>query len=113
VLLPLDPLPGGDGRVLRSVSANGPADGLWRTRACGKLAPVKPFPDLARHATKERAMDVGMMMVFASYGWTIAPTLACGRRKSGWLDRRRSGLDCVWSAEHHFNEYSFVPDNSS
>ena len=22
-----------------------------------------------------------------------------------------SGFDCLWSAEHHFNDYSFVPDN--
>src|SRR5690606_41413187 len=21
------------------------------------------------------------------------------------------GFDCLWSAEHHFNDYSFVPDN--
>ena len=22
-----------------------------------------------------------------------------------------TGFDCLWSAEHHFNDYSFVPDN--
>ena len=22
-----------------------------------------------------------------------------------------SGFDCLWSTEHHFNDYSFVPDN--
>ena len=23
------------------------------------------------------------------------------------------GFDCLWSAEHHFNDYSFVPNNMS
>jgi alkanesulfonate monooxygenase SsuD/methylene tetrahydromethanopterin reductase-like flavin-dependent oxidoreductase (luciferase family) len=57
-------------------------------------------------------MDVGMMMVFASYGWENCPD---GRV---WDEEIRlaalaadSGFDCLWSAEHHFNDYSFVPDN--
>ena len=33
-------------------------------------------------------------------------------RKSDWHGLPRiSGFDCLWSAEHHFNDYSFVPDN--
>src|SRR5246127_720489 len=57
-------------------------------------------------------MDVGMMMVFASYGW--------GDCSDGgvWDEEIRlarlaadSGFDVLWSAEHHFNDYSFVPDN--
>jgi len=57
-------------------------------------------------------MDVGMMMVFASYGWE---NCSDGRV---WDEEirlarlaARSGFDCLWSAEHHFNDYSFVPDN--
>ena len=57
-------------------------------------------------------MDVGMMMVFASYGWEDCSD---GRV---WEEEIRlarvaadSGFDCLWSAEHHFNDYSFVPDN--
>lgn len=57
-------------------------------------------------------MDVGMMMVFASYGWENCPD------KQVWdeeikLARQAAdlGFDCLWSAEHHFNDYSFVPDN--
>jgi alkanesulfonate monooxygenase SsuD/methylene tetrahydromethanopterin reductase-like flavin-dependent oxidoreductase (luciferase family) len=57
-------------------------------------------------------MDVGMMMVFASYGWEN-----CTDRQV-WdeeirLARRAAdlGFDCLWSAEHHFNDYSCVPDN--
>ena len=57
-------------------------------------------------------MDVGMMMVFASYGWEACPD---GRV---WDEEFRLarlaadlGFDCLWSAEHHFNDYSFVPDN--
>jgi alkanesulfonate monooxygenase SsuD/methylene tetrahydromethanopterin reductase-like flavin-dependent oxidoreductase (luciferase family) len=57
-------------------------------------------------------MDVGMMMVFASYGWE-----SCSDDRV-WDEEIRlariaadSGFDCLWSAEHHFNDYSFVPDN--
>jgi len=57
-------------------------------------------------------MDVGMMMVFASYGWEN-----CSDDRV-WNEEIRlariaadSGFDCLWSAEHHFNDYSFVPDN--
>src|ERR671911_657539 len=57
-------------------------------------------------------MDVGMMMVFASYGWDN-----CSDQRV-WGEEIRlariaadSGFDCLWSAEHHFNDYSFVPDN--
>jgi alkanesulfonate monooxygenase SsuD/methylene tetrahydromethanopterin reductase-like flavin-dependent oxidoreductase (luciferase family) len=57
-------------------------------------------------------MDVGMMMVFASYGWD-----GCSDNRV-WDEEIRlaqiaadSGFDCLWSAEHHFNDYSFVPDN--
>jgi alkanesulfonate monooxygenase SsuD/methylene tetrahydromethanopterin reductase-like flavin-dependent oxidoreductase (luciferase family) len=57
-------------------------------------------------------MDVGMMMVFASYGWED-----CSDQRV-WDEEIRLarlaaelGFDCLWSAEHHFNDYSFVPDN--
>jgi alkanesulfonate monooxygenase SsuD/methylene tetrahydromethanopterin reductase-like flavin-dependent oxidoreductase (luciferase family) len=60
----------------------------------------------------EGHMDVGMMMVFASYGWED-----CSDRRV-WDEEIRLarlaadlGFDCLWSAEHHFNDYSFVPDN--
>ncbi len=57
-------------------------------------------------------MDVGMMMVFTNYGWENCPD------QRVWDEEIRlariaadSGFDCLWSAEHHFNDYSFVPDN--
>ena len=57
-------------------------------------------------------MDVGMMMVFASYGWDD-----CSDQRV-WDEEIRLarlaadlGFDCLWSAEHHFNDYSFIPDN--
>jgi hypothetical protein len=52
------------------------------------------------------------MMVFASYGWDD-----CSDQRV-WDEEIRLarlaadlGFDCLWSAEHHFNDYSFVPDN--
>ena len=57
-------------------------------------------------------MDVGMMMIFSSYGWEGALDAQM------WEEELRlaeiavdEGFDCLWSAEHHFNDYSFVPDN--
>ena len=57
-------------------------------------------------------MDVGMMLIFSSYGWEG------GTDSQMWEEELRlaevaadSGFDCLWSAEHHFNDYSFVPDN--
>ena len=57
-------------------------------------------------------MDVGMMMVFASYGWEDCTDARV------WDEEIRLarlaaelGFDCLWSAEHHFADYSFVPDN--
>ena len=57
-------------------------------------------------------MDVGMMMLFSTYGWDDCSD---GRAWDEELRLARlaaeSGFDCLWSAEHHFNDYSFVPDN--
>jgi alkanesulfonate monooxygenase SsuD/methylene tetrahydromethanopterin reductase-like flavin-dependent oxidoreductase (luciferase family) len=57
-------------------------------------------------------MDVGNMMLFASYGWEN-----CSDQQV-WDEEIRLarlaadlGFSCLWSAEHHFNDYSFVPDN--
>ena len=57
-------------------------------------------------------MDVGMMMVFAAYGWENIGD------DQVWDEELRLarlaadlGFDVLWSAEHHFNDYSFVPDN--
>ena len=57
-------------------------------------------------------MDIGMMMLFASYGWETI------RDDEVWEEELQlarlaaeSGFDVLWSAEHHFFDYSFCPDN--
>lgn len=57
-------------------------------------------------------MDVGMMMLFASYGWDHI------RDEKVWDEELAlarlaadAGFDVLWSAEHHFFDYSFCPDN--
>jgi len=57
-------------------------------------------------------MDVGLMMVFASYGWDNMSD------DQVWDEDLRLarqapdlGFDVLWSAEHHFFDYSFCPDN--
>jgi alkanesulfonate monooxygenase SsuD/methylene tetrahydromethanopterin reductase-like flavin-dependent oxidoreductase (luciferase family) len=58
-------------------------------------------------------MDVGLQLLFASYGWE-------GIRDSEVIDEElrqarladELGFDVVWSVEHHFFDYSFCPDNT-
>lgn len=57
-------------------------------------------------------MDVGMMMVFTSYGHENCPDSQVWDEELRLADLAADlGFDCLWSAEHHFNDYSFVPDN--
>lgn len=57
-------------------------------------------------------MDVGLQMVFASYGWSGVSD------RQVWDEEIRLarlaadlGFDVLWAVEHHFNDYSFCPDN--
>ncbi len=57
-------------------------------------------------------MDLGLMMIFSSYGWegmsddqVWDEDLRLARQAPGL------GFDVLWSAEHHFFDYSFCPDN--
>ncbi|HWN04403.1 MAG TPA: LLM class flavin-dependent oxidoreductase [Candidatus Dormibacteraeota bacterium] len=57
-------------------------------------------------------MDVGLQMIFASYGWNDVSD------EQAWDEELRLarlaadlGFDVLWSVEHHGNDYSFCPDN--
>ena len=57
-------------------------------------------------------MDVGLQMIFATYGWSNVSD------EQAWDEELRLarlaaglGFDVLWSVEHHFNDYSFCPDN--
>src|SRR5437660_742521 len=57
-------------------------------------------------------MDVGIQMVFASYGWeriSDAEVWDEELRLARLADEL--GFDVLWSVEHHFFDYSFCPDN--
>ena len=57
-------------------------------------------------------MDVGMMMLFASYGWeNIGDDQVWEEELELAGIAADSGFDVLWSAEHHFTDYSFCPDN--
>src|SRR5712692_3576411 len=63
-------------------------------------------------ALREDAMDVGLQMIFATYGWSNVSD------EQAWDEELRLarlaadlGFDVLWSVEHHFNDYSFCPDN--
>ncbi|MSO76366.1 MAG: LLM class flavin-dependent oxidoreductase [Alphaproteobacteria bacterium] len=57
-------------------------------------------------------MDVGLQMVFTSYGWD---DIGDGQVWDEEIKLARLadelGFDVLWSVEHHFNDYSFCPDN--
>lgn len=57
-------------------------------------------------------MDVGMMMVFAAYGWeNIGDDQVWDEELRLARQAADLGFDALWSAEHHFFDYSFCPDN--
>ena len=57
-------------------------------------------------------MDVGLQMVFSSYGWSNVSDEQVWNEELH-LARLAAdlGFDVLWSVEHHFNDYSFCPDN--
>ena len=57
-------------------------------------------------------MDVGIQMIFSTYGWSGMTD------REAWQEEIRLarladelGFDVIWSVEHHFFDYSFCPDN--
>jgi alkanesulfonate monooxygenase SsuD/methylene tetrahydromethanopterin reductase-like flavin-dependent oxidoreductase (luciferase family) len=57
-------------------------------------------------------MDVGMMMIFAAYGWeNISDDQVWDEELRLARQAADLGFDVLWSAEHHFFDYSFCPDN--
>lgn len=57
-------------------------------------------------------MDVGIQMIFATYGWTgMADDQAWDEEIRLARLADELGFSCLWAVEHHFNDYSFVPDN--
>jgi alkanesulfonate monooxygenase SsuD/methylene tetrahydromethanopterin reductase-like flavin-dependent oxidoreductase (luciferase family) len=67
---------------------------------------------MTAETNQEVAMDVGLQMVFASYGWSgVSDEQVWDEEISLARLAADSGFDVLWSVEHHFNDYSFCPDN--
>ena len=57
-------------------------------------------------------MDVGVQLVFASYGWdNISDAQVWDEEIRLSRLAEELGFDALWSVEHHFYDYSFCPDN--
>ncbi|MGE0482681.1 MAG: LLM class flavin-dependent oxidoreductase [Gammaproteobacteria bacterium] len=57
-------------------------------------------------------MDVGIQTIFSSHGWeNISDSQVVREDTRLALLAAELGFDVVWSAEHHFYDYSFCPDN--
>ena len=72
-------------------------------------------PDRARRGCRTlRAMRVGVQMIFQSWGYddgvTDAEVVADEVRLGVLADEL--GFDALWPVEHHFDDYSFCPDNT-
>src|ERR1700693_3069338 len=79
-------------------------------QVCRPPASMKPYPP--KHAQGENPMEVGFQMAFTSYGWTnISDTQVWDEEIQRARLAADTGFDVLWSVEHHFNDYSFCPDN--
>jgi alkanesulfonate monooxygenase SsuD/methylene tetrahydromethanopterin reductase-like flavin-dependent oxidoreductase (luciferase family) len=57
-------------------------------------------------------MDVGLQMIFATYGWSnVSDEQAWNEELQLARLAADHGFDVLWSVEHHGNDYSFCPDN--
>lgn len=57
-------------------------------------------------------MEVGVQMVFATYGWEgMSDDVAWDEEIRLAKLADELGFAALWSVEHHFNDYSFCPDN--
>src|SRR3979409_1792477 len=65
------------------------------------------FPDPGTNKPVERSMDVGMMMVFASYGWEDCSDARVWDEEIR-LARLAAGLGfgCLWAGAQHFHAHS-------
>src|SRR5579884_1468034 len=83
-----------------------------RRRPDGLLSRRTPAAGPALPRERRTAMDVGIQMVFSSYGWqgiSDAQVWDEELRLARLADEL--GFDVLWSVEHHFYDYSFCPDN--
>ena len=56
-------------------------------------------------------MDVGILQVFASYGWSdVTDSQVYDEEIRLALLAEELGFDVVWQVEHHFFDYAFCPD---
>lgn len=58
-------------------------------------------------------MDVGLQLIFTSYGWEdgITDSEVYAQEIDMAVRAEALGFDCIWPTEHHFFDYSFCPDN--
>ncbi len=57
-------------------------------------------------------MDVGVQLIFSSYGWEDVSDAEVYQQEIHLaLLADELGFDCLWPTEHHFHDYSFCPDN--
>lgn len=56
-------------------------------------------------------MDVGILLVFQNWFENVSDEEVFTRELEMGVRAEKYGFDSVWSAEHHFDDYSMCPDN--
>jgi len=56
-------------------------------------------------------MDIGMLLVAQNYHENVSDQEVFLREVEMGVNAEKWGFDTVWSAEHHFDDYSMLPDN--
>ncbi|MEO9328350.1 LLM class flavin-dependent oxidoreductase [Gordonia aurantiaca] len=56
-------------------------------------------------------MDIGVLLVFQNYHENVSDEQVFKHDLSLGVLAEKVGFDSVWSAEHHFDDYSMCPDN--
>ena len=57
-------------------------------------------------------MDVGIQVIFSSFGSDTSDSQVYSEEIRLCLLAEELGYDVIWPVEHHFNDYSFCPDNT-
>ena len=57
-------------------------------------------------------MDVGIQVIFSSFGSDHSDSQVYSEEVRLCLLAEELGFDVIWPVEHHFNDYSFCPDNT-
>src|SRR5215469_6344617 len=101
-----------DGSLASLVNSRGATFRRARVHPGPVPAPVTaPRDSRFTNPPKEVPMDVGQLLVFQNWFEDVSDEEVFVRELEMGVRAEELGFDSVWSAEHHFDDYSMCPDN--